>query len=278
MTQQKFPATHPAEFPKYGQKIIRQQQFLGEDQKTPAEKFAPLAAVFRRRLVVGIASASLVAFGANFGGIMSSVLGLSPESGRNLKLDVIYPIDGYSRCYEPSKGFEFIYPSSWVGDRRLLYRAVERAELERSLDPPPVDDSLPPRNFTEPVVAFGPPGSSGELNVSVIVSPVPSNFSIEDFGGEKEIAEKIVKKITGKRSDITATVFDSKATQDPMSRINYYNLEFKVESPSFCRHNVAVFAAKNGRLFTINAQTPEAKWPKVQQGFYKIADSFSLIS
>lgn len=76
---------------------------------------------------------------------------------------------------------EFIYPADWVGDRTLLYRIVDKAEAQRPLDPPsPITGETagrPPRNVNEPVVAFGPPGSTGELNVSVIVSPVPQDFS-----------------------------------------------------------------------------------------------------
>lgn len=72
---------------------------------SPADQFAPLATTFRRRLLVGVGSASLVAVGANFGGITSSLLGLSPESGRDLKLDLIYPVGGYSRCVETNEGF-----------------------------------------------------------------------------------------------------------------------------------------------------------------------------
>lgn len=45
--------------------------------------------------------------------------------------------------------------------------------MERSLDPPPLNRR---RNVNEPVVAFGPPGSTGELNVSVIVSLVAPDF------------------------------------------------------------------------------------------------------
>lgn len=74
-------------------------------RRSPAEHFAPLATTFRRRLLVGVGSASLVALGADFGGITSFLLGLSPESGRGLKLDVVYPIRGYSRCIETNEGF-----------------------------------------------------------------------------------------------------------------------------------------------------------------------------
>ena len=72
---------------------------------SPAKQFAPLATRFQRRLLVGVGSASLVAVGANFGGITSFLLGLSPEKGRNLKLDVLYPIQGYSRCIDTREGF-----------------------------------------------------------------------------------------------------------------------------------------------------------------------------
>ncbi|KAI9157152.1 hypothetical protein LWI28_017613 [Acer negundo] len=165
---------------------------------SPAVEFAPLAATFRRRLLVGIGSASLVAVGANFGGITSFLIGLSPETGRNLKLDVLYPIGGYSRCIDTNEGFEFVYPASWVGDQTLLYRAAKKTEFQRSLDPPPLNKVKSKKlNINEPVVAFGPPGSSGELNVSVIVSSVPLDFSIEAFGDAKQVGESIVKKITG---------------------------------------------------------------------------------
>jgi len=75
---------------------------------SPAEE---LAKKFERRLLVGIGSASLVALGANFGGITSFFLGLSPQNGRKLKLDVLYPIGGYTRYIDTREGFGnlFIY-------------------------------------------------------------------------------------------------------------------------------------------------------------------------
>lgn len=253
-----------------------------EVPRPPAEQFAPLASTFQRRLLVGVGSASLVAVGANFGGITSFLLGLSPESGRNVKLDVLYPIGGYSRCIETNEGFEFIYPATWVGDQRLLYRAAEKTEYERSLDPPPLNDRKSSdgrrKNVNEPVVAFGPPGSSGELNVSVIVSQVPPDFSIEAFGGPKEVGEAVVRTITGSRLDVKGTLTESSLREDSLRKVNYYKLEFRVESPAFHRHNLAVCCARGGRLYTLNAQAPESAWPNVKADFYRIADSFSIIS
>ncbi|XP_058084363.1 psbP domain-containing protein 7, chloroplastic [Magnolia sinica] len=252
-------------------------------ERSPAEDFAPLAGVFRRRLLAGVGSASLVAVGANFAGVTSFLLGFSPEIGRRLKLDVLYPVEGYSRCLETNEGFEFIYPANWVGDQRLLYRAAGKAELERSLDPPPLSDKKsvrPPKKINEPIVAFGPPGSNGELNVSVIVSPVPLDFSIEAFGGPKEVGEAVIRTISGsgRSPDINVTLIDSALREDPSRKINYYKLEFRVQSSSFLRHNVAVCASCEGRLFTLNAQAPESAWPEVREEFHTIADSFSLTS
>lgn len=76
-----------------------------DPNRVPAEQFGTLATTFRRRLLVGIGSASLIAVGADFGGVTSFLLGLSPETSRNLKLDVIYPIGGYTRCIDTNQGF-----------------------------------------------------------------------------------------------------------------------------------------------------------------------------
>ncbi|XP_008789940.1 psbP domain-containing protein 7, chloroplastic [Phoenix dactylifera] len=251
-------------------------------KSSPAEDFAPLAAVFRRRLLAGVGTASLVAVGANFGGVTSFLLGLFPDFGRGLKLDVLYPVQGFTRCLAPNYGFEFIYPAGWVGDRTLLNRVVDKAEAQRTLDPPPLSNGRPPpqspRSLSEPVVAFGPPGSNGELNVSVIVSPVPRDFSIEAFGGPREVGETVLRRISGTRrgTDVTASLIDATKREDPLKKVNYYKLEFRVEGPSLRRHNVAVCTACSGKLFTLNAQAPESTWPKVREKFYKIADSFNL--
>uniref|UniRef100_A0A0F7GZW3 Photosystem II reaction center PsbP family protein n=1 Tax=Melianthus villosus TaxID=377280 RepID=A0A0F7GZW3_9ROSI len=250
--------------------------------RSPAEEYSPLASRFQRRLLVGTASTSAVAVGANFAGITSFVLGFVPETGRNLKLDVLYPIRGYSRCIEADEGFEFIYPLDWVGDQTLLYRAAGKAEFERSLDPPPLSNGGSGgkrRNVSEPVVAFGPPGSTGELNVSVIVSPVPLDFSIEAFGGAKEVGEAVIRTITGsgRRPDIKGTLIESSLREDSVKNVKYYQLEFRIESPSFQRHNIAVCCAGRGRLYTLNAQSPESRWSKVKVDFNIIAGSFSLI-
>ncbi|PKI51519.1 hypothetical protein CRG98_028079 [Punica granatum] len=176
---------------------------------------------------------------------------------------------------------EFIYPESWVEDQTVFYRAVRKAELERSLDPPPLRKSSRQReNVNEPIVAFGPPGTSGELNVSVIVSKVPLDFSIESFGGPKEVGEAVLRTViaSSRRPNVKGSLIESNLREDPSTNVRYYGLEFKVESPTFQRHNVAVCCARSGKLFTLNAQSPESTWPSVKADFYTIAGSFRLTS
>lgn len=246
---------------------------------TPADQFRPLQSVFRRRLLTGVGAASLLAVGANFGGVTSFLLGFSPEAARTLKLDALYPVAGYSRYIDTDEGFEFVYPDSWLGDQTLLYRAAGKAE--RALDPPPLSGGGGGRrsNVNEPAVAFGPPGSTGELNVSVIVSQVPIDFSIEAFGGADDVGEAVIRTITrsGKRTDVKGTLIGSSLREDSVRKVKYYELEFGVESPIFRRHNVAVCCARKGRLFTLNAQAPESAWPQFKSQLYTIADSFNLV-
>ncbi|KAM3354110.1 hypothetical protein ACQJBY_025003 [Aegilops geniculata] len=249
---------------------------------SPAQEFAALASVFRRRLVVGASTAAAAAVGANFGGVTSFLLGLSPELGRSLRLDVLYPVGGFTRCLDSDSGFEFIYPANWVGDQTILYNQIKKAELQRSLDPPPLTNGgspARPRNVSGPVAAFGPPGSNGELNVSVIVSTVPQDFSIESFGGPKDVGEVVLRRIarTKRNPDISATLIDAALREDTVNNVKYYKLEFRVESPSFRRRNVAVCCARDGKLYTLNAQAPESAWRSVKEEFFAMADSFSLM-
>lgn len=103
---------------------------------------------------------------------------------------------------------------------------------------------------------------------------------IEAFGGPKEVGETVIRAITGsgRQSDVKGTLVQSSLREDSMHNTKYYELEYRVESPSFQRHNMAVCCARGGRLFTLNAQAPESAWPKVKLDFYRIADSFKLTS
>jgi len=103
---------------------------------------------------------------------------------------------------------------------------------------------------------------------------------IEAFGGPKEVGEAIVRTVTGsgQRTDLKGTLLESSIRQDSERNLKYYELEFKVESPLFRRHNVAVCCAHSGRLYTLNAQAPESAWSEVKSETYTTAKSFNIIS
>ena len=90
------------------------------------------------------------------------------------------------------------------------------------------------------------------------------------------MGEAVVRTITGQRPDVKGTLIESTVREDPTRNVKYYELEFRVESPSFQRHNVAVCCARGGRLFTLNAQAAESAWPQFKSAFYRIANSFNL--
>lgn len=94
------------------------------------------------------------------------------------------------------------------------------------------------------------------------------------------MGEAVVRSITGssRRPDVKGSLIESSLREDPVKNVKYYELEFRVESPSFRRHNIAVCCSRGGRLFTLNAQAPESAWPEVKSDFQTIAHSFYLTS
>ena len=54
---------------------------------------------------MGTIAGSVIALGADFLGSTSAILSLNPDFFRGLRADVLYPIGGYKRCLESSKGF-----------------------------------------------------------------------------------------------------------------------------------------------------------------------------
>lgn len=105
-------------------------------------------------------------------------------------------------------------------------------------------------------------------------------YRIEKFGDPTQVGQALLSKfIVLRSSNITAMLIDAKKKEDYFSdkKITYYNLEYTVQSPTFSRHNVAVYTAFAGQLFTLNAQSAEALWPTMKEKFYEIAASFKLI-
>ena len=75
-----------------------------EDDQEYLASMASLSSSFGRRLGIGLSLSLGVAVGGNLGGITSFLLGLNDGMSRMLKLDVVYPIQGFKRCLEKDFG------------------------------------------------------------------------------------------------------------------------------------------------------------------------------
>lgn len=259
----------------------------------------------RRRFVLGTSAAAAVALGGNLGGITSALLSSSPsaaEAARRARLDVVFPIGGQLRCFDERERFEFSYPRGWMGDATLARRRAERQERERALEldrraagasgglPPlrqprrPVGASSPSSSppAVEPVAAFGPPGSTGEENVSVVVAPIMPGFKLEQLGSPADAAATFLERtVAPPGSGREATLFSASAGTRPLlgrgdPSVLYYAFEFGVRTPTFERRNVSVLAARGDRLYTLNAQAPAALWTRDGDALRRTAESFLL--
>ncbi|CAD7700742.1 unnamed protein product [Ostreobium quekettii] len=231
----------------------------------------------RRRAIQGSLLAVAIALGGNLGGISSLLLSLDGGAlAGALKLDVVVPIRGLMRCVDQKNGFEFQYPASWLADQRLARRDAARIEAENPLDLP----SLQARTrtpSTEPVLAFGPPGTTGEENVSAVVAPTgATRFDLADFGTPSQAGKSLLDSViapegSGKLATLIAA--DSRIDDDQNL---YYSLEYTVKTSSWLRHNLSVYAVRNGVLYTLNAQCPEELWQRDEAILRRTAASFKL--
>ena len=231
-----------------------------------------------RRAVLGTLSAAGIAFGGNLGGVTSAVLETQPAAARALRLDLLFPVGGYLRHVDTTNGFEFIHPEKWLADQTLARRQAQRLEAQSPLDPPSLRAQRR-RASAEPVVAFGPPGSSGEENMSCVVQDANAFgvlFTLSALGTPTQLAQGLFDNVLARPgSNKTATLISaSERVQD-----GSYALEYTVESTSpqnvFQRHFLSVLTGtKAGTLLTFTIQVPEAVWKEQEAMLRPCADSW----
>lgn len=243
----------------------------GGDADSWAQAQAP-----RRRILSGAFVASAVALGGNLGGCTSWTLDQLPASWTDAaKLDRVYPVRGKKRCYDAARGYEFLYPMDWLADRTLYVMAADRVP---KLDPGPLDAAArKSKTQREPVAGFGPPGTNGEVNVSVVAAPVPPGFQWNAMGAPEQAARALLEKsIAPPGSQKRATLLDAQERTDRTGQL-YYTMEYVVETPRWKRHNNAVYAIRKDMLYTLNVVAPEAQWEKQENELRPIVESFHLI-
>lgn len=236
-----------------------------------------------RRAVLGGLTGLSIALVGNLFGVTSFLLGLDGgATARKLRLDALIPVKGFKRCVDYQNGFEFRYPAAWLADQRLYRRYAEQLERERPLDLPPLRAPRRIRSdVPEPAAAFGPAGSTGEDNISVIVAPIREGFTLEKMGPPEEAAQRFLSStVAPEGSDKVATLLKAGSRRDADDGELYYYFEFTVELPGkWKRHNVAAYGARNGLLYTLNAQSAESRWTKERAAqFNEAAATFKIIS
>lgn len=165
----------------------------------------------RRAVIAGLTSA-VIGPAVNLWGSGSFLLSLAPDVSREQKLDTFYPvsnkflypynngyldyIDGYKRYVDqsPVPRYEFRYPATYVQDQSVFLRNADRAYAQRVADPQNVMGGGRPRSSGGPEVAFGPPDTRGEENLSIVTGSLPAGFSLRDtFGTAADGAERLIQ-------------------------------------------------------------------------------------
>ncbi|KAF5843935.1 thylakoid-anchored PsbP-like protein [Dunaliella salina] len=261
-----------------------------------------------RRLAISGITATAVALGGNLGGITSFLLGLDDgRTARKLQLDALFPVNAeptpYKRCIDGTYGYEFTYPAQWLADQTVAYRAAQRAEEARNGgvmglgDLPPVERSSASLQRARaeqrrrasallPVAAYGPPGSTGEENVSVIVAPIDGGFDLGAMGTPDTVAEQFLGMIAPPGGSVQAELLGASSREEDGQL--YYMMEYRVQRTGdgperaggnyFFRHNVSVITSRSNQLYTLNAQVAESQWEQEAPLLRAAANSFRLTS
>ena len=239
----------------------------------------------RRRLLLGTSLGAVTAFGANFLGCTSALLSLDGgKLAKQYNLDVLYAVNGFRRSFDADNGYTFVFPQDWLADQTLLRRYARRVEQQNALDPPSLKKRKLQRSATEPVCAYGPPGSDGELNVSVVVAPIMDGFTLRSLGTPAVAGDFILSNFIAppSQSDKVAELIAASELMSETSQAPYYLLEYSVESKSkgWKRHNLAVYGSNpsTGLLYTLNVQCPQEKWENQKSKLTRVAKSFQILA
>ena len=255
----------------------------GETTSGEETRTAPVVSLAKlntspRRIALAMTSTTALAFGANFLGITSLALRANEPLARKLKLDAVYEVSGYRRDRNEEKGYEFLFPNEYLADQTIAQRnAMRKAQ---SLDLPSLRETKGQKNVGEPESAFGPMGTNGEENMSVIVQTSTKGFDLGQFGDAEEQASWLLENALARPgSGKEAKLFSASETIGE-NGIKYYQFEYTIKTANWYRRNVAVFAQnKNtGDVYTFVAQCPVERWDGMGEKFRKSANSFRVFT
>ena len=163
-----------------------------------------------RRIVTATLSSTAIALAANFLGVTSGLLSLFPEAAREQRLDIAYPVRGFKRHLDPQGRYTFIFPVRYVADQTVYMRNADAAYTRRTQDPLLAASGLratPAAKSSGPDVAFGPPGTSAEENLSVVSGPLrPGSSLLGTLGPPEQAADKLLRERIAKQGEREVTL------------------------------------------------------------------------
>ena len=217
----------------------------------------------------------MMALGANFLGVTSLVLSKNFEGfARDARLDVVYAVNGYRREVNEEKGYEFLFPNEYLADQTVAERKARRRA--KALDAPSLRRKK--KSTTgEPESAFGPMGTNGEENMSVIVQPSIKGFDLSEFGYAEEQANWLLENVLARPGSGKEATLVS-AGETVKNGITYFQFEYTIKTVNWYRRNVSVFAQnkKTGDVYTFVAQCPIERWDDMGEKFRTSANSFRI--
>ncbi len=221
-----------------------------------------------------------MALGANFLGITSLVLSSNKNIegfARDAKLDVVYAVNGYRREVNEEKGYEFLFPNEYLADQTVAERKARRRAKSLDAFPSLLRRKKKSTTFGEPESAFGPMGTNGEENMSVIVQPSTKGFDLSEFGNAEEQANWLLENVLARPGSGKEATLVS-AGETVKNGITYFQFEYTIKTVNWYRRNVSVFAQnkKTGDVYTFVAQCPIERWDDMGEKFRTSANSFRV--
>lgn len=153
---------------------------------------------------------------------------------------------GLKSYIDTTDGYQFLYPNGWVqvkvneGPDVVFHDLIEDTE-----------------------------------NVSVVISPVSNKKTLADLGTPDEVGYKLSKNALAPEGSNRKAELVSAESREVDGK-TYYILEYEVTLPNQKRHNLASVVINRDKLYTLNISTPEKRWPKMQQQFKQMINSFSV--
>lgn len=156
---------------------------------------------------------------------------------------------GFKSFIDSTDGYQFLYPNGWVpvkvsGGPDVVFRDIIQETENVSV----VISDLPAGAKGEDLSDLGSPGEVGYRLSQRVIAPAGS-------GREAELVNAESRTVKGH---------------------TYYLLEYAVTVNGQDRHSLASVAVSRGKVYTFNASTTEARWPKVQAVLNQAVRSFSV--